>query len=59
MVKSRRNMKKMVITVEIYDGVSELLILTERKTKQSKTYASYRLVGLVASSLQLRTTNIE
>jgi len=40
MVKSRPNMNKMAIILRC------LMELTERKTKQSKTYASNKLVGL-------------
>jgi len=45
MVKSRPNMKKAVITMRsLMELVYCLYLLTERKTKQSKTYASYRIV---------------
>jgi len=54
MVESRPNMKKNGNNNEISNGVSVLIaccLLTERKTKQSKTYASYKLVGLVTNKI--------
>jgi len=49
MVKSKPSMEKNGNNNEISDGVSVLIascLLAERKTKQSKIYVSYRLVGL-------------